>query len=108
MGRRSRCSCQSNFGWENGPCDYCQGYTPCEGECGELEVDCRCDEKCKECGDMECGWCEVHQVVADGVILSDEHLTMVAALVLYEEAKKTSKDVRIQYWEEEDPDSQES
>jgi len=45
LGYMNKCTCNSSrWGWEDGPCDYCQGYGECEG-CGEYEIDCICSDE---------------------------------------------------------------
>lgn len=40
-----KCTCSSNPSvWQYGPCDYCSGDTPCEGDCGYNANDCMCEE----------------------------------------------------------------
>lgn len=51
---RNKCTCRRNRAWENGECDYCLGEYPCPNECGELARDCRCDQRCAECGEFDC------------------------------------------------------
>lgn len=43
--KRYSCTCSSNPElWQYGPCDYCSGDTPCEGNCGYNANDCMCGE----------------------------------------------------------------
>jgi len=48
------CTCNIGFNWENGPCDYCNGEYDCQGGCGEQANECRCDEMCPQCGELDC------------------------------------------------------
>lgn len=59
---RRGCTCNVGFAWENGPCDYCNGDYRCPDGCGEIASECRCDERCAECGDFECEGCEEEEV----------------------------------------------
>ena len=55
------CTCNVGFNWENGPCDYCNGDYDCPDGCGELACECRCDEKCPECGEIHEPHCEAEE-----------------------------------------------
>ena len=52
------CTCHVGFNWENGPCDYCNGDYECPDGCGELACECKCEDKCEQCGEVGCTDCD--------------------------------------------------